>query len=47
MLIYTLRRLNLFLITLVILTLVGYNIMLLAPDSVWHGFDYWIGWWGI
>ncbi|OOF10447.1 MULTISPECIES: ABC transporter permease [unclassified Salinivibrio] len=44
MLIYTLRRLNLFLITLVILTLVGYNIMLLAPDSVWHGFDYWVGW---
>ncbi|OOE90726.1 ABC transporter permease [Salinivibrio sharmensis] len=44
MLIYTLRRLNLFLITLVILTLVAYNIMLLAPNSNWHQFDYWIGW---
>ncbi|OOE93845.1 peptide ABC transporter permease [Salinivibrio sp. AR647] len=44
MLIYTLRRFNLFLITLVILTLVAYNIILLSPDSGWHQYDYWLGW---
>ena len=41
---YTLRRLNLFVITLMILTLVGFSLLRLDPDSVWSQMDYWSGW---
>ena len=41
---YTVRRFNLFVITLLMLTLVGYNIVLLDDSSVWHKMDFWDGW---
>lgn len=44
MLIYTIRRLNLFLITLLILTLVGYSLLRLDPTSPWALQAYWSGW---
>lgn len=44
MFIYSIRRLNLFVITLIILTLVGYNILLIDPESSWHSYSYWQGW---
>ncbi len=42
---YTLRRVNLFIVTLFILTLVGYSLLRLEPelDTTSHG--YWFGWW--
>lgn len=44
MLIYAIRRLNLFIITLLILSLIGYNIILLEPLSVYHQNTFWFGW---
>ncbi|WP_117234567.1 ABC transporter permease [Vibrio maerlii] len=44
MFVYTIRRLNLFIITLLILTLVGYNILRLDPTSPWALVDFWPGW---
>ncbi len=41
---YTVRRFNLFVITLLMLTLVGYNIVLLDDSSVWHKMEFWDGW---
>lgn len=44
MLNYTLRRFNLFVITLLILTMVGYSLLRLEPDSAWSKLDFWAGW---
>ncbi|CAK4067500.1 ABC transporter permease subunit [Vibrio sp. MarTm2] len=44
MFLYTVRRLNLFIITMLILTMVGFSILRLAPDSVWALQDFWPGW---
>ncbi|WP_150137870.1 ABC transporter permease [Candidatus Enterovibrio escicola] len=44
MLNYVLRRLNLFIITLLILTLIGYNIVRLDPLSIYNKFELWEGW---
>ncbi|WP_038174480.1 MULTISPECIES: ABC transporter permease [Vibrio] len=44
MLFYSLRRLNLFIITLLILTMVGFSILRLEPDSHWALQDFWSGW---
>ncbi|WP_283130359.1 ABC transporter permease [Enterovibrio norvegicus] len=44
MLIYALRRLNLFIITLLILTLIGYNILRLDPSSIFNQQEFWVGW---
>ncbi|MDA0147841.1 ABC transporter permease [Vibrio sp. LaRot3] len=44
MLLYTIRRLNLFIITLLILTIVGYSLLRLDPTSPWLLQDYWQGW---
>ncbi|QXO18523.1 MULTISPECIES: ABC transporter permease [Vibrio] len=44
MLNYTLRRFNLFVITLLILTMVGYSLLRLEPDSAWGKLDFWAGW---
>ncbi|MGF1679884.1 ABC transporter permease [Photobacterium minamisatsumaniensis] len=44
MLIYTIRRLNLFFITLLILTLVGFSLLRLDTDSFWSGLSFWTGW---
>lgn len=44
MLFYSLRRLNLFIITLLILTMVGFSILRLEPDSHWAVQDFWSGW---
>jgi len=44
MLNYTLRRFNLFVITLLILTMVGYSLLRLEPDSAWAKLDFWAGW---
>lgn len=44
MLNYTLRRFNLFVITLLILTIVGYSLLRLEPDSPWATLDFWAGW---
>ena len=44
MLFYSLRRLNLFIITLLILTMVGFSILRLEPDSPWALQDFWSGW---
>ncbi len=41
---YPIRRLNLFVITLLILTLVSYSIAKLEPDSYYNQFNYWFGW---
>jgi len=41
---YSVRRFNLFVITLLILTLIGYNILLLDSASQWHQVDFWQGW---
>jgi cationic peptide transport system permease protein len=41
---YTIRKLNLFIITLLILTVVGFNILRLEPDSYWHNVSFWRGW---
>ncbi|ELR67501.1 Peptide transport system permease protein SapB [Photobacterium marinum] len=44
MFIYTIRRLNLFLITMVILTLVGFSLMRLDQSSIWSSQPFWNGW---
>ncbi len=44
MLLYTVRRFNLFIITLLLLTMVGYNILRLDPLSPWAILDYFPGW---
>lgn len=41
---YTVRRFNLFVITLLILTLVGYSLLRLDPQSPWAIADFWSGW---
>ncbi len=45
MFIYTVRRFNLFIITLLILTIVGYSLLRLEPESPWAIQDFWKGWW--
>lgn len=45
MFIYTVRRFNLFIITLLILTMVGYSLLRLEPESHWALHDFWSGWW--
>lgn len=44
MLLYSVRRLNLFIITLLILTMVGFSILRLEPNSPWALQDFWSGW---
>ncbi len=44
MLFYTVRRFNLFIITLMILTLVGFSILRLDPFSHWAEVSFWSGW---
>lgn len=44
MLIYVIRRLNLFIITLLILSLIGYNIVRLEPLSIYNQHPFWFGW---
>ncbi|KII75578.1 ABC transporter permease [Vibrio renipiscarius] len=44
MLLYTIRRLNLFFITLLILTIIGYSLLRLDPNSHWAMQEYWSGW---
>lgn len=44
MLLYAVRRLNLFIITLLILTMVGFSILRLEPNSAWALQDFWSGW---
>ncbi|ELV8694723.1 ABC transporter permease subunit [Vibrio fluvialis] len=44
MLNYTIRRFNLFVITLLILTMVGYSLLRLDPQSPWAIQDFWQGW---
>lgn len=44
MLLYSVRRLNLFIITLLILTMVGFSILRLEPNSPWAMQDFWSGW---
>lgn len=44
MLLYAVRRLNLFIITLLILTMVGFSILRLEPNSAWAVQDFWSGW---
>ncbi|MGF1686055.1 ABC transporter permease subunit [Photobacterium japonica] len=44
MFIYTMRRLNLFVITLLILTMIGYSILRLDPESLWTSQPFWAGW---
>lgn len=41
---YTLRRVNLFIITLAILTLVGFSLLRLDQTSPWAIQDFWPGW---
>lgn len=44
MFLYTVRRLNLFIITLLILTLVGFHLLRLDPTSPWAMQGFWSGW---
>ncbi|MDE1241896.1 ABC transporter permease [Vibrio aestuarianus] len=44
MFLYTVRRLNLFIITLLILTLVGFHLLRLDPTSPWAIQGFWSGW---
>ncbi|EAS42341.1 antimicrobial peptide ABC transporter permease SapB [Photobacterium profundum] len=44
MLIYTIRRLNLFIITLAILTMIGFSILRLDEASAWSSQPFWSGW---
>ncbi|EDP60308.1 ABC transporter permease subunit [Vibrio sp. AND4] len=41
---YAVRRLNLFVITLMILTLVGFSLLRLDPSSHWTNVEFWVGW---
>ena len=42
---YTFRRFNLFVVTLFILTLVGYSLLRLEPNAHTLEENYWLGWW--
>ncbi len=44
MLLYTVRRFNLFIITLMILTIGGFSLLRLDPLSHWAQVDFWSGW---
>ncbi|MGD8111029.1 ABC transporter permease [Vibrio sp. TRT 21S02] len=44
MFLYTIRRLNLFIITLLILTIVGFSLLRLDPSSPWAIQNFWAGW---
>ncbi|MEX0337357.1 ABC transporter permease subunit [Vibrio tubiashii] len=44
MLLYSVRRFNLFIITLLMLTMVGFSILRLEPNSPWAIHDFWSGW---
>lgn len=44
MFIYTIRRFNLFVITMMIITMVGFSILRLDPLSPWSQADFWSGW---
>ncbi|PSW26896.1 peptide ABC transporter permease [Photobacterium swingsii] len=44
MFIYTIRRLNLFIITLAILTMIGFSILRLDQTSLWSNQPFWSGW---
>ncbi|MCK6262885.1 ABC transporter permease subunit [Vibrio sp. ZSDE26] len=44
MFLYTLRRLNLFFITLLLLTIIGFSIVRLDSLSPWAHLDFWSGW---
>lgn len=44
MFLYTVRRLNLFFITLLLLTIIGFSIIRLDALSPWSHLDFWSGW---
>ena len=44
MFLYTIRRLNLFFITLLLLTIIGFSILRLDSLSPWSQLDFWSGW---
>ncbi len=44
MLIYAIRRLNLLIITLLILTLIGYKIVRIDPLNLYNQYSFWFGW---
>lgn len=44
MFVYTVRKFNLFIITLLILTMVGYSLARFDPHSPWTLFNFWQGW---
>ncbi|PAR33786.1 ABC transporter permease [Vibrio metoecus] len=44
MFVYTVRKFNLFIITLLILTMVGYSLARFDPHSPWTLFSFWQGW---
>ncbi|WP_341664533.1 ABC transporter permease subunit [Vibrio sp.] len=44
MFLYTLKRFNLFIITLLILSMVGFSLLRLDPDSPWLMESFWQGW---
>ncbi|WP_295894282.1 ABC transporter permease subunit [uncultured Vibrio sp.] len=44
MFLYTVRRLNLFFITLLLLTIIGFSIIRLDSLSPWSHLDFWSGW---
>lgn len=44
MFLYTVKRINLFIITLLILSMVGFSLLRLAPDSPWLMDNFWHGW---
>ncbi len=41
---YAIRRLNLFIITLLILTIIGFSLLKLEPDSAWYDLSFFAGW---
>ncbi len=44
MVLYAIRRFNLFIITLLILTVVGFSLLRLDPSSHWNDIGFWQGW---
>ncbi|QIA63592.1 ABC transporter permease subunit [Vibrio astriarenae] len=44
MFVYAVRRFNLFVITMMIITMVGFSILRLDPLSPWSQLDFWQGW---
>ncbi len=44
MVLYSIRRFNLFIITLLILTMVGFSLLRLEPHSQWSNVGFWQGW---